>query len=244
VSLKPQIITASIVSHGHGPMLPSLLRQLLNFPEVGKIILTLNIPESIDIFDNRIQLLYNNAPKGFGANHNQAFSYCESEFFCVLNPDISFDVNPFLELLKSSSDSIGVVAPIVKNLDGVAEDSIRKFPSPISILCRRLFGYRDGYDSGKDSFYSEWVGGMCMLFPSSAYAAINGFDEQYFMYVEDADICTRLWLAGYKVLACPGAVVIHDARRASRKNWQHFRWHITSLLRYFWKYTGRLPTIP
>jgi GT2 family glycosyltransferase len=64
------------------------------------------------------------------------------------------------------------------------------------------------------------------------------------MYVEDADICTRLWLSGYKVLACPGVVVTHDARRASRKNWQHLRWHIASLLRYFWKYTGRLPRLP
>jgi GT2 family glycosyltransferase len=54
------------------------------------------------------------------------------------------------------------------------------------------------------------------------------------MYVEDADICTRLWLAGYKFLACPSALIIHDARRASRKNWQHFRWHMTSLFRYFY----------
>ena len=90
---------------------------------------------------------------------------------------------------------------------------------------------------------AEWVGGMFMLFSSSAYAQIAGFDERYFMYVEDVDVCTRLWNAGLKVMACPCAVVIHEARRASRRSWGHLRWHITSLLRYFSRYLGRLPPV-
>jgi len=197
--------------------------------------------------DKRITLIQNLEPKGFGANHNYAFTKCKSAHFCVLNPDIAFDLNPFPCLLDSLLDaSVGLVAPMVKNKEGGVEDSVRTFLTPMSILRRRLLRQREVYrfQEGDPNFCVEWVGGMCMLFPSSAYAAINGFDERYFMYVEDADICTRLWLAGYKVLACPSALVIHDARRASRKNWQHFRWHITSLFRYFWKYTGRLPTLP
>jgi len=242
------MITISIVSHGHGVMLDKLLGQILEFPEIEQVIVTLNTPESSKFpKDNRITLIRNQDPKGFGANHNFAFTKCKSSYFCVLNPDIVFAINPFHKLLGSFSDSdIGLVAPMVKNEAGGVEDSIRTFLTPISILRRWLLGRREVYrfQEGDPNFSVEWVGGMCMLFPSSAYAAINGFDEQYFMYVEDADICTRLWLAGYKVLACPGAVVIHDARRASRKNWQHFRWHITGLLRYFWKYTGRLPGLP
>jgi GT2 family glycosyltransferase len=82
-----------------------------------------------------------------------------------------------------------------------------------------------------------------MLFRSSAYAKIAGFDERYFMYVEDVDVCTRLWKAGLKVMVCPSAVVIHEARHASRRSWAHLRWHITSLLRYFSRYLGRLPPV-
>lgn len=242
------MISFSIVSHGHGPMLPALLSRLLNFPEVAQVIVTLNITELVSFpSDSRVQLVHNQAPLGFGANHNQAFAIATSPYFCVLNPDITFAANPFPRLLGSFSDSdIGLVAPMVKNKESGVEDSVRTFLTPMSILRRRLLGQREVYrfQEGDPNFCVEWVGGMCMLFPSSAYAAINGFDERYFMYVEDADICTRLWLAGYKVLACPSALVIHDARRASRKNWQHFRWHITSLFRYFWKYTGRLPTLP
>ena len=242
------MICVSIVSHGHGSMVSSLINTLLKFSDVEKIVVTLNIPEK-PIFpsNDRIQLIQNAAPKGFGANHNQAFFYSNSEFFCVLNPDIYFGENPFPLLIQAASDcGIGLVAPIIKNEAGDIEDSIRTFLTPISILRRRLLGRRevDRFNEGGPNFCIEWAGGMCMIFPSSVYAAINGFDEKYFMYVEDADICTRLWLAGYKVLACPDAVVIHDARRASRKNWQHFRWHITSLFRYFWRYTGRLPPLP
>jgi GT2 family glycosyltransferase len=242
------MITISVVSHGHGAMLAKLLEQVLAFPEIEQVIVTLNIPESIQLpKDRRIILIQNQEPKGFGVNHNYAFTKSKSSHFCVLNPDIAFDLNPFPYLLGSLLDAqVGLVAPIIKNEAGSIEDSIRTFLTPMSILRRRLLGHREVYQfkESDPNFCVEWVGGMCMLFPSSAYAAINGFDEQYFMYVEDADICTRLWLSGYKVLACPSAAVIHDARRASRKNWQHFRWHITSLMRYFWKYTGRLPRLP
>jgi GT2 family glycosyltransferase len=108
-----------------------------------------------------------------------------------------------------------------------------------------LFGFQDGYvfQEGDSNFFAEWVGGMCMLFKSSAYSDVGGFDEAYFMYVEDVDICTRLWKSGFKVLVCPSAVVFHEARRASRKNLQHLRWHIAGLFRYFFKYLGRLPKV-
>jgi hypothetical protein len=240
------MIAVSIISHGHGAMLSPLVEKLLQFPEVEKILVTLNIPELVNLPANdRIQVIQNSFPKGFGANHNQAFSFCNSQFFCVLNPDISFDENPFPQLLQAASDDVGLVAPIVKNLDGGIEDSVRRFLSPLSILRRRLFGYQDGYSyaQGDANFYPEWVGGMCMLFKSLAYSGVGGFDEAYFMYVEDVDICTRLWRAGYKVLVCPSAVVFHDARRASRKNLQHLRWHISGLLRYFFRYLGRLPKV-
>ncbi len=241
------MISVSVISHGHGPMLPALLLRLLEFPEVAQVMVTLNIPELVSLpSDSRVQVIRNQTPLGFGANHNQAFAMARSPYFCVLNPDISFIANPFPQLLGSFSDKdIGLVAPLVKNTDGGIEDSVRHFPTPIAILARRLFSFKDVYVFSEDdaSFTAEWVGGMCMLFKSSAYAQIAGFDEHYFMYVEDVDLCTRLWKAGLKVMVCPSAVVIHEARRASRRSWAHLRWHIASLLRYFSRYLGRLPPV-
>ncbi len=242
-----QMITVSIVTHGHGVMLPKLLVQLLAMPEIKQIIVTINVPESIEsTTDQRITLIRNQQPKGFGENHNQAFLLCKTLYFCVLNPDIDFNVNPFPRLLDSLYQThAGLIAPMVKNKQGEIEDSIRCFPTLVSTLKRKLFFTYSDYKFSQDDpdFYVEWVAGIFMLFQSSAYSAVNGFDENYFMYVEDADICTRLWQADYRVLACPSSMIIHEARRASRHDWHHFHWHIASLLRYFTKYTGRLPKV-
>lgn len=242
------MISVSIVSHGHGSMIPALVDQLLAFPQVKKIILTLNTPESIHVpSDSRLVCISNKEPKGFGENHNAAFEYCTTPYFCVLNPDISFLENPFPALLEDfSNPSVGLVAPIIKSLDGKIEDSVRHFITPFSLMRRYLSNDDGSYPvvEGGRSFYPEWVAGMFMLFKASTYKEIGGFDEGYYLYVEDVDICTRVWLSGNKVLANPMIAVIHDAQRASRANWRFMRWHISGLFRYFVKYLGRLPKVP
>lgn len=77
-------------------MVDRLLEKLLEFPEVSRIIVTQNIPESSNYPANsRISVVENVLPKGFGANHNAAFQMCREGFFCVLNPDIEFLVIRF-----------------------------------------------------------------------------------------------------------------------------------------------------
>jgi N-acetylglucosaminyl-diphospho-decaprenol L-rhamnosyltransferase len=83
---------------------------------------------------------------------------------------------------------------------------------------------------------------MFMLFRRQDYSRLHGFDEQFFLYYEDVDICVRAWQQGMLILACPRMSVIHDARRYSRRNALHMRWHLASMARYFWKHWGRLPT--
>ena len=83
---------------------------------------------------------------------------------------------------------------------------------------------------------------MFMLFNADAYRRVNGFDASYFMYCEDADICTRLWQAGERVMVCLDVQVIHHAQRASRRDFRHLVWHLASMFRYFARYWGRLPS--
>jgi N-acetylglucosaminyl-diphospho-decaprenol L-rhamnosyltransferase len=242
------LITASIVSHGHGVMVEKLVGSLLGCPEVGQIILTSNIPEQLNIVPNaRLFFLENATPKGFAANHNAAFALCNHPFFCPLNPDIELPVNPFSELLKSLRANHGaVVAPLVVTPDGAVEDSIRYFPT-IRVLLAKALGRSDGryqVRPGQQEFFPEWVAGMFMLFRSEDFARLHGFDENFFLYYEDVDICVRAWKIGLKVLACPRVTVIHDARRDSRRSARHLRWHLASMARYFIKYWGRLPELP
>lgn len=241
------MIAVSIVSHGHGAMVQRLVAQVLACPEVRRIVVTCNIPEPALCFsDSRVELVINQTAKGFGSNHNAAFLRCREARWCVLNPDIELCGNPFPRMLEAfSEDSVGLVAPRITNVAGNTEDSVRYFPTLTSLAlkaCGRDVGLY-ALDDGASYVCPEWVAGMFMLFRSDTFASLGGFDEGYFLYYEDVDICVRTWQVGFKIVVVPSVSVIHDARRASRVNWTHRRWHIKSMARYFLKHFLRLPQI-
>lgn len=230
----------SIVSHGHGDMIRLLLQDLTRYRMDGvRIVLTCNVPEAevwreaLAGFDHHV--IRNSAPKGFGANHNAAFRLgCDSSFL-VLNPDIRLP--PEFDLLEAVRKvgvlAAGVCAPQVRSSSGQIEDSARRFPTVTRLLRRHFMGQANGdYPPAIEPFAVEWVAGMFMLFDRDAYEAVNGFDERYFLYLEDADICRRLWRSGYRVVYDPTSHVIHDAQRASRRNLRHLSWHVSGMLRF------------
>lgn len=229
-------------------MVDQLLEQLLDCPEVSTIVVTRNIPESSNYrADSRISVVENARAKGFGANHNAAFQMCREEFFCVLNPDIEFFGNPFPILLEALKlERAAVAAPLVVSPAGLIEDSIRHFPRPAALLMKFLFKADGRYSakSGQESFFPEWCAGMFLLFRSQDFERLGGFDERYFLYYEDVDICVRVWQQGMRVVACPKVSVVHDARRDSRRSLKHLRWHLASMMRFFWQHLGRLPGVP
>lgn len=237
------MLTISVVSHGHAALLRGCLEDLAAFPEVRRVVLTLNIPEpELDIpakLADRLVVVENAVPRGFGENHNAAFTQCETSYFCVLNPDVRCPSNPFPILIRElANQNVALVAPAVLAKNGRMEDSIRHFPHPLNLFFKAL-GWSDGrysYELAAPPFPADWVAGMFMLFRAKDYRRIGGFDEKFFLYYEDVDICARLWKIGKRVLACPKAQVIHDARRASRHDFQHMGWHAGSLLRYLHKH--------
>src|SRR5687767_10874954 len=92
-STPAPLVTVSIVSHGQLDLIRPLLEQLdaHSAGAVAKVVLTINVPEP-DLmaglrFRYPIERIENSVPKGFGANHNQAFKHCETDWFLVLNPD-------------------------------------------------------------------------------------------------------------------------------------------------------------
>lgn len=228
-------------------MVVRLVSQMLECCEVSKVIVTLNLPENLDLpEDKRLEVIRNVFPLGFGANHNAAFQLCRETYFCVVNPDIELVGNPFAELLSEIERTCSaLVAPLVTSPQGQVEDSIRYFPTLIS-LAKKLLSAGDGrylVTPGQASFCPEWVAGMFMLFRSQNFLQLGGFDESYFLYYEDVDICARIWKSGLSLLACPRVSVIHDARRDSHRSMRHLRWHLASMGRYFAKHAGRLPSV-
>lgn len=230
-------VTVSVVSHGHGADVLCLLSDLVAFsqPSVYEVIVTCNVPElslsstlQTQSWPFRVTLLNNPYPLGYGSNHNQAFQHCSTPYFAVLNPDIRFKVNPFPALCHALQPSqSGCAYPwSVQRWSDTPTDHARELLTPSS-LWRRYMRPAHSPLTGSNT----WVNGAFMLFKSSVYQRLNGFDPAYFMYCEDVDICLRLAISGWQLISVPSVVIQHHASRASQKNWHHFFWHVQSLCR-------------
>jgi N-acetylglucosaminyl-diphospho-decaprenol L-rhamnosyltransferase len=244
--------TVSVVSHGHGAQVVQLLQAISRWSDASlkKVIVTVNAPElDSGFFDKNtaasplplslplpfplpfpfaLSVIHNHFPLGFGANHNRAFQECEGDYFFVLNPDLELPANPFPALLAAlARQDTGCAYPVQTSRQGTRQDFERTLPTPIAILKRRFSRARlDPQPTPK----AEWVSGAFMAFKASAFRSLGGFDERYFMYCEDADICLRLQLAGFR-LTLAETTVVHHAQRQSLKNFRHLFWHVRSLLR-------------
>ena len=206
-----------------------------------EVILTLNLPEdlafSVDGFAFPVRLIRNPLPKGFGANHNAAFKHVITAWFCVLNPDIRLQGDPFPALLSVlRAPEIGIVAPLIRNPAGTIEDSARKYPTPMGILRKALGRARlPDYDIRDTPLQVDWLAGMFLVLRTETFALARGFDEGYFLYYEDVDLSWRLRGKGLAAMLVPAAQAVHDARRQSHRNMRYLVWHICSMLRFFAK---------
>ena len=248
------MLTVSVVSHGHGPLLDRLLTQLDRQPSLAgvRVVVTLNLAD--EPFDAsrypRLALvgLRNAQPRGFGANHNAAFRHCQTPWFGVLNPDLTLPYGePFTQLMRSGTDAdrVAVIAPRIVNAAGQPEDSVRANLTPWSLAARQLFGRRKALAVRGTSRRGEpffWLAGMCLLLDAAAFRSVGGFDERFFLYCEDFDLCARLYNANYAIKLEPRTRLVHEAQRDSHRSLPHLRWHLASLAKVwtsaaFWRVT-------
>ena len=225
-------------------MVANLVASLVSFSQIEKIIVTLNIPEDTSIpTDEKVLILRNSKPKGYGENNNNAFKLNLSKLFCILNPDIVFEDNPFPSLIENMHhQNADLIAPKIINHNHKEEDSMRFFPSP-SMHLKKFLGISDGrYISKDDIVFPDWITGLFMLFNSDSFKKIDGFDTKYFLYYEDVDICMRLALSKMKIVGLQKVHVIHNAQRMSRRNLRYTSWHMQSIIRYYFKYSFKVPS--
>jgi N-acetylglucosaminyl-diphospho-decaprenol L-rhamnosyltransferase len=233
-------VTLSVVSHEQHALVDALISDLagIDAPELARVVLTQNLPEIPPVTSRtrspQVEVIRNRVPLGFGMNHNAAFRKCDTEYFAVVNPDIALMGNPFPALLTALRAGAGVAAPAVLEPDGRLADTARRIITPAELIRRRLPNYAAPE-------FPRWFAGMFLLFRSDAFTAVKGFDEGFFMYCEDFDICARLRLAGWPLAYVPQVQVVHAAQQLSHRSLRHLRWHISSLSRMwassnYWRY--------
>lgn len=198
------------------------------------------------------RLLANGRNLGFAAAANQGIRTASGTWPVVLNPDVALEEKTLTTLMGHAQNSIrtGIVGPKVLNPDGSLQPSRRRFPTYGNILfARKSPLYRlmpenpwsRGYlmaDRCAGSIQAvEALAGVCLLLNRGMLEEIGLFDEGFFMYLEDIDLCYRARLAGWRVEYLPEARIRHHWGASSRQeratSEQH---HRRSMFRYFCKH--------
>tara|TARA_Y100000389_G_scaffold196830_1_gene230378 strand:+ start:1406 stop:2119 length:714 start_codon:yes stop_codon:yes gene_type:complete len=235
------MITVSIISHKQLLIINKLLEELINKSDV-RIILTININEDESaikkyIHHDRLFIIRNSKVKGFGENHNHAFSLSNSKYFLILNPDVEIEPSIIYELADILDiTNSRLISPLSVTNHGFYNDNARKFPSILTPF-KRLFNKKSEYGFEENKVYDvDWISGMFMLFESSLFHEIGGFDENFFLYYEDVDICKRITLINEKILLTSQFKVKHHGARESSKSLKYLLIHIRSMIIYHTKY--------
>lgn len=181
--------------------------------------------------------------RGFGENHNKAFEICQpghNDIFIVCNPDVILDDNQLAGMIDTFSKNHYDFSNVTCYYDkkkSIVSNPDRHFPCLLNFLFSILLGKRFHYGTDENVKYPEWISGEFMMIRPDAFRALKGFDEDYFMYVEDIDICLRARKAGLTIFHDREHYIIHETQMASRSILsKSFRTHLTSVVLYLYKH--------
>lgn len=180
-----------------------------------------------------VTLIANPANVGFGRGVNQALARATAEFVLIMNPDCRLQPGALaaLEGELRREPQCAIAGPRILNPDGSVQGSARGDPDMFtgffgrSTPLRRLLPWlpasrRNVVDvavpAGAPSLAVDWLSGACVLARREALVAEGGFDERYFLYWEDADLCRRLRTRGYEIRYVPAAAAVHRVGLSSR----------------------------
>lgn len=170
---------------------------------------------------------FNEKNGGFAYGMNRGIEKSSGEFIITQNPDTMIINNKLVSAIDlfMSDTEIGIIGPQIVNKSGEVQDTCRPFVTPYIILKRyyyRKFKNRSlilekTLDYTKTQ-YVDWVIGAFMIIPKAVINTIGGFDEKYFMYIEDMDLCLRTWNSGFKVIYYPELMIEYEGDRKSTTN--------------------------
>lgn len=254
-------ISISVVTYNNSKVIEKFINSIFN--------ITNNIDFEIIIIDNNssdntveiiknnfknVKLIKNDKNIGFGAAHNVAIKLGKGKYHLVLNPDIIFTENTIEKLINfmEENSDIGLVSPKIIFPDGTIQYLCKRSPCLFDLCVRRftpgfiqkLFKKRIDYFEMRETGYNKimdvlYLSGSFMLFRRSILEKIGGFDENFYMYAEDADITQRAAEIS-KTVFYPYTSVIHLWERGSHKNIKLLFISLVSTAKYFNKWGWKI----
>jgi GT2 family glycosyltransferase len=148
--------------------------------------------------------------RGFGANHNDLMSQTEARWYVALNPDVAVDMADIERLIAVAEEGgLAIAGPAIASPWGTSSEGKQGFPGPRAWMHETVVGasHRERVRRGPGGVeHSDWLTGACLAIRRDLGLR---FDQRYFMYFEDADLCRRAWQLGLNVGICSSVVVTH-----------------------------------
>lgn len=183
---------------------------------------------------------------GFGAGHNYVLSLINSKYHAIVNPDVSIQDDVFSSLIDYMDTHLdcGMCIPKIVDEQGNLQEAYRNeltvYDMFIRFFFRPFFKKRIEKQCLKDMDYTHdfrvpFAQGCFLMIRTNLYKELEGFDDRFFMYMEDADLSKRVNELE-SVMYVPDATVIHKWEKGSHKNMRLFKIHVQSMIRYFNKW--------
>ena len=253
----PAAVPAVIVNYNSGSHLLECVRSL-RADGVTSIVVVDNDSydgslEALESADADVTVVRAGENLGFGTGVNRGAATVDAEFILVMNPDTVVEPGMVKALVAAldADPHVGIVGPLIETLEGEVYPSARTFPTMADAVGHAFLGlirpdnrftrrYRMLDWDHAAVRRVDWVSGACMLVRQTCFRGLGGFDESFFMYLEDVDLCWRARRAGWEVAYEPAARVVHvQGVSADLHPYRMIAAHHRSLLRFWWRTTPR-----
>jgi N-acetylglucosaminyl-diphospho-decaprenol L-rhamnosyltransferase len=178
------------------------------------------------------RLFHTGSNLGYGTAVNRAVAefVTDGDWLVVANPDVQWGPDSIDELLAAAQrwPAAGSLGPLIRDPDGTVYPSARHQPSLIRGGMHAVVGPVWKNNPWTAAYRQErltpserpvgWLSGSCLLLRRDAFNQIGGFDERYFMYMEDVDLGDRLTAAGWQNVYVPSAEIVHDKGHAAGRD--------------------------
>lgn len=255
--MKHDVIISVVLYHNSEDQVKKLLRStdlpglsvklvlIDNAPEFSEFMQQMELPEYVE---------YRPLPEnvGYGRGHNLAIldKNLEGGYHLILNPDVYFDPKALSAIVEYMDQNIevGLLMPKVIWPDGRDQGLRKLLPTPLDLMFRRFLpgplkritsNQQARYEladlSASETFDVPVLSGCFMFCRRPWLQEIGGFDERFFLYLEDVDLSRRMLMKG-KNRYWPGVSVVHEYQKDSYKSGKHLQRHLSSAVKYFNKH--------
>jgi GT2 family glycosyltransferase len=248
MSFKYEITATIVLYHEDIMILQKTVDSFLKIPLKKKLFLVDNsATRSLSSFfiHEEIEYIFSGKNIGFGKGHNFVLEKLNSKYHLLLNPDIVFTEDVISSLIGQleKTNNVAFATPKVVYPNHENQNVCRKHPAFFDLINRRvtlskstLFKNQYRNQDLTKPFYPDFIHGCFMLFKTAVFKELKGFDERYFLYMEDVDICREIDELGKKKLYFPDVQIVHHHQKGSAKNLKLFWYHATSAIKYFLKW--------